>query len=263
MKSDIEDSPKQNSWPPLSVCEVEAANMPGQLILIVDDESKIVEVIRSYLEKAGFPVISAGSGYEALTLFERHQPGLIILDLMLPGLSGEDVIRTVRRRSNVPVIMLTAKSEEEQILKGLELGADDYVTKPFSPRQLVARVCAVLRRSGVESPAPADVWSFNTGDLIIDEPHHEVRRAGQDIALTPNEFKILVSMARHPSKAFTREELIAFAIGDEYAGMDRVIDTHIKNLRQKIEMDPKSPVYILTIYGIGYKFGGKLDENQS
>jgi DNA-binding response OmpR family regulator len=181
---------------------------------------------------------------------------------MMPGEDGLALAGFIRATSAIPVILLTARAEEMDRIVGLELGADDYVTKPFSPRQLVARVCAVLRRSGIESLAPTDVWSFNGGDLVIDEPRHEVRRAGHDIALTPNEFKILISMARHPSKAFTREELIAFAIGDEYAGMDRVIDTHVKNLRQKIEMDPKAPVYILTIYGIGYKFGGKSDENQ-
>lgn len=234
--------------------------MPGQLIQVVDDEPKIIEVIQSYLEKAGFSVITAHSGPEAVLLFERHHPALLILDLMLPGLSGEDVCRVIRRKSSVPIIMLTAKSEEEQILDGLNLGADDYVTKPFSPRQLVARVEAVLRRSAGESQLPLGRRSFQNGDLVIDELRHEVRKQDKPAALTPNEYRILISLARYPAKAFTREELITAALGVEYDGIDRVIDTHIKNLRQKIETDSKSPVYIQTIYGIGYKFGGKPDE---
>lgn len=238
-------------------------NMPGQLILVVDDEPKIVDVIRSYLEKAGYAVITAHSGDDALTLFERHRPALVILDLMLPGISGEEVCRAIRRKSPVPVIMLTARTEEDQILHGLALGADDYITKPFSPRQLVARVEAVLRRTTNENQASVSVRSFNQGDLVIDEQSHEVRKQGAPVALTPNEYKILISMARHPAKAFTREELIVCALGDEYDGIDRVIDTHIKNLRQKIETDSRTPVYMMTIYGIGYKFGGKFDENQA
>ena len=242
--------------------------MPGQLILVVDDEPKIIDVIQSYLERADYTVISAQSGSEALSLFERRNPALLILDLMLPDLSGEDVCRTIRRTSRVPIIMLTAKTDEEQILNGLGIGADDYVAKPFSPRQLVARVDALLRRvsgerkSGEHVPTGRD-RSFNHGDLIIDDLRHEVRRQKTPIALTPNEYKILISMASYPTKAFTREELIVCALGDEYAGIDRVIDTHIKNLRQKIEINPKTPAYILTIYGIGYKFGGLSDENPS
>lgn len=236
--------------------------MPSQLILIVDDEPKIVAVIRSYLEQAGLRVISAANGPQALAAFEHDQPDLVILDLMLPGLAGEDVFKTIRMKSAVPVIMLTAKSSEEQIFSGLTLGADDYVTKPFSPRQLVARVQAVLRRSlGEARPAPG-LLSFNQGDLTIDMSLREVQKQGCRISLTPHEFSILLSMARHPAKAFTREELISLAMGDEYNGMDRVIDTHVKNLRQKIETDPRTPIYLLTLYGIGYRFGGKLDENQ-
>ncbi len=236
--------------------------MPSKTILIVDDEQKIVEVIRSYLERDGYRVESASSGQAALNAFERLNPALVILDLMLPGLPGEDVFRSIRAHSTVPVIMLTAKSKEEQILAGLALGADDYVTKPFSPKQLVARVHAVLRRSHVDPPRTPDRLSFNQRDLIIDIEPREVYKQGQPVSLTPNEFSILLGMARYPAKAFTREELIHLVMGDEYEGLDRVIDTHVKNLRQKLETDPKSPSYLLTLYGVGYRFGGKPDENQ-
>lgn len=177
---------------------------------------------------------------------------------MLPDFSGENVCRTIRRKSKVPIIMLTAKIEEESILKGLEIGADDYVTKPFSPRQLVAWVEAVLRRvTGEAVPLASE---FGGGDLVIDSVKHEVRKKGETVALTPNEFAIVITMAKYPEKAFTRDELIACALGGEYEGFERIIDQHIKNIRQKIEDDSKSPRYIVTVYGIGYKFGGGSDE---
>lgn len=226
-------------------------------ILVVDDEEKIVEVVRSYLENNGYKVYTAYNGSRALEIFERMSPNLIILDLMLPDMSGEDICRSIRKKSRVPIIMLTAKVEEESILNGLGIGADDYVTKPFSPRQLTARVMALLRRSEDEIMPLSNVLSFNEGELLIDSIRHEVKRDGQPVNLTPNEFKILMALVKYPQKAFTREELISIVLGEDYEGYDRTIDTHIKNLRQKLEQDAKSPKYILTVYGIGYKFGGK------
>lgn len=226
-------------------------------ILIVDDEEKIAAVIKSYLEKSGFKVYCAFSGNEALELFAKINPKLIVLDLMLPDMSGEDICRSIRKRSRVPIIMLTAKVEEESILNGLGIGADDYVTKPFSPRQLVARVIALLRRSEGEIIPLSNVQSFNDGELLVDSIKHEVKREGQVVNLTPNEFKILMTLIKYPQKAFTRDELVFLVLGEDYEGYDRTIDTHVKNLRQKIEKDVKSPRYILTVYGIGYKFGGE------
>lgn len=228
-------------------------------ILVVDDEVKIVEVLQSYLERAGFSVLCAYTGRQALELFDTSAPALIVLDLMLPDITGENVCRAIRKKSSVPIIMLTARVEEESILKGLEIGADDYVTKPFSPRQLVARVEALLRRAAREA-LPADETSYHNGELLIDSLRHEVRKNGTNAALTPNEYKVLLTLAKYPTKAFTREELISAALGNEFEGYDRVIDTHIKNIRQKIENDPKSPRYIITVFGVGYKFGGGSDE---
>lgn len=226
-------------------------------ILVVDDEEKIVEVVKSYLEKSGYIVYTAYTGNEAMALFEKVNPNLIVLDLMLPDISGEDICRNIRKKSRVPVIMLTAKVEEENILEGLGIGADDYVTKPFSPRQLVARVVALLRRSGDEIMPMSNILSYNDGELVIDSLKHEVKKCGQVVNLTPNEFKILMTLVKYPQKAFTREELVYMVLGEDYEGYDRTIDTHIKNLRQKIEPDAKEPKYVLTVYGIGYKFGGE------
>lgn len=226
-------------------------------ILFVDDEPQITEVVRSYLENSNYQVYEAGNGKEALELFERVQPSLIILDLMLPDLSGEEVCQILRRKSRVPIIMLTAKVEEEDILKGLGLGADDYVTKPFSPRQLVARVEALLRRTTQEAVPLAERLSFNQGDLEIDLYGREVKKNGVKVNLTPNEYQIFLTLLKYPRKAFTRDELITLALGDDYEGFDRTIDVHIKNLRQKIETDPKRPQYILTVHGVGYRFGGE------
>lgn len=176
---------------------------------------------------------------------------------MLPDMSGEDICSYIRRKSRVPIIMLTAKVEEEDILKGLDIGADDYITKPFSPRQLVARVNAILRRLA-EDPVPlANTVSYNEGDLVVDKLSYDVRKKGTSANLTPNEYKILLTMIKYPKKTFTREELISMALGEDFEGFDRTVDTHIKNIRQKIETDPKAPKYILTVHGIGYKFGGE------
>jgi DNA-binding response OmpR family regulator len=226
-------------------------------ILVVDDEEKIAEVVKSYLENVGYDVYTVFNGKEALDMFDKVHPSLVILDLMLPDMPGEDICRNIRKRSRVPIIMLTAKVEEESILNGLGIGADDYVTKPFSPRQLVARVIAILRRSENEAMPLANEISFNDGELEIDCIKHEVRRGGHLVNLTPNEYKILTTLVKYPQKAFTREELVYMVLGEDYEGYDRTIDTHVKNLRQKIEPDSKSPKYILTVYGIGYKFGGE------
>jgi len=230
-------------------------NVPKK-ILIVDDEVKIAEVIKSYLENSGYTVYEAYNGRDAFKQFEKVNPDLIILDLMLPDITGEEICRELRKKSRVPVIMLTAKVEEEDILEGLKIGADDYITKPFSPRQLAARVEAVLRRAGDALVPLSGLISFNNDELVIDTLKYEVKRNGEVVNLTPNEYKLLIVMVKHPDKAFTREELINLGLGEDFDGYDRTIDTHIKNIRQKIEPDPKKPIYILTVYGIGYRFGG-------
>ncbi len=228
-----------------------------QSVLVVDDEEKITEVVGSYLRRAGYAPLTASGGTEALRIFEKERPVLVILDLMLPDLSGEEVCRRLRARSRVPIIMLTAKSEDLDAVHGLGLGADDYVTKPFSPRQLMARVQAVLRRSAdIGSPA-AGVLAFNDDDLLIDDAAGTVRKAGAAVNITPREFRLLRLLAGNPGRVFTREELIARALGDDFDGFDRTIDAHVKNLRQKIETDPRSPRYIHTVHGIGYKFSAE------
>lgn len=226
-------------------------------ILVVDDEPKITEIVKSYLEKSGYDVVCAYDGGSALSLFEMHAPVLIVLDLMLPGLSGEEVCKAIRKKSRVPIIMLTAKTGEESILEGLGIGADDYVLKPFSPRQLMARVGAILRRVTADAVPLSNVLVFHEGDLVIDGIRHEARKMGERVQLTPAEFNILFTMAKYPTKAFTREELITFALSDGYEGFDRVIDTHIKNIRQKIEDNTRNPIYIKTVHGVGYAFGGE------
>lgn len=225
-------------------------------ILVVDDEPKIVEVVKSYLENAGYEVFTAYNGKQALAILEKNGISLIVLDLMLPDGSGEELCKTIRKTSRVPIIMLTAKSTEEDLLKGLDIGADDYVIKPFSPRQLVARVNAVIRRSQDDSGMLVNVISFNNDELVVDIIRHEVKGNGSEINLTPNEFNILKNLIKYPKRVFTRDDLINLALDEHFEGYDRVIDTHIKNLRQKIEKDPKNPKYILTVYGVGYRFGG-------
>lgn len=224
-----------------------------QTILVVEDEAKIADVLKSYLEREGFGVATAKDGDEALSLFASLSPALVLLDLMLPRRSGEEVCREIRARGNTPIIMLTAKTEEHSILGGLAIGADDYVTKPFSPRQVVARVHAVLRRAGT---AKADVLRFGGDWLIIDTVARTVLCEGAPVTLTPSEYSILLALASHPGKTFTRDELIQLALKDDFEGYDRVIDTHIKNLRQKIEPDTKLPRYLVTVHGVGYRFDG-------
>jgi DNA-binding response OmpR family regulator len=182
---------------------------------------------------------------------------LVVLDLMLPDMAGEEVCATIRKRSRVPIIMLTAKVEEQDLLRGLGIGADDYLTKPFSPRELVARVAAIFRRTENEPVPLSDILSFGDEDLVVDNLRHEVRKKGANVKLTPNEYSILITMAKFPTKVFTREELIDMVFGDGFGGYSRAVDSHISNIRQKIESDVKNPSYILTVHGVGYKFGGE------
>lgn len=226
-------------------------------ILVVDDEPKIREVVASLLESRGYSVLQAENGQTALELFDRENLSLVVLDLMLPDLPGEEVCRAIRKKSRVPVIMLTAKAEENDLLEGLGLGADDYVTNPFRLRELFARVEAVLRRSG-DDLVPLSVRnSYRGGDLVVDFERNLVRKRGEPLALTPTELRILAALIKYPGKVFSRENLIQAALGEDFEGFDRAIDSHVKNLRQKIEDDPKKPVYVLTVHGLGYRFGGE------
>ena len=227
----------------------------NELVLVVDDEPKIVKQARDYLEKSGFRVVTAAEGKTALAVARHERPDLIVLDLNLPGMDGLDVCRALRRDSDVPIIMLTARVQEADRLIGLELGADDYITKPFSPRELVARVRAVLRRvqGGVRHPG-----LIRAGDLEIDLHGHRVTRAGESIRLSRTEFNLLATLAQHPGQTFTRAQLIDRLHGVAWEGYDRSIDAHIKNVRRKLEDDPSEPRYVLTVYGIGYKFSDEV-----
>ncbi|MFA5866839.1 MAG: response regulator transcription factor [Actinomycetota bacterium] len=225
--------------------------MAGKKILVVDDEPQIVELLNSYLAKEGYSVSDAADGEAALAAFRREQPDLILLDLMLPKLNGYEVCREIRSQSRVPIIMLTARDEEPDKIVGLELGADDYITKPFSPREVVARVRAVLRRSEAGEPEEKII---RAGDIEIDQARHEVKKNGEAIELTPTEFKLLAVLADSPRRVFTRLQLVEEVQGYSFEGYERTIDAHIKNLRQKIEDDPKNPAIIGTVYGVGYRF---------
>jgi DNA-binding response OmpR family regulator len=222
-------------------------------ILVVDDEPKIVELARDYLEHAGFTVRTAANGESALDVVRRDRPDLVVLDLGLPGLDGLDVTRRIRRDSNLPVIMLTARDDELDQLLGLELGADDYLTKPFSPRELVARVRAVLRRADTSAEATTDEV-VRAGDLTLDLPRMRAELAGRSIDLTPTEFQLLAALARQPGRIFTRSQLLDAVHGVAFESYERAIDTHIKNIRRKLEPDPRRPVHVLTVYGVGYRF---------
>lgn len=224
----------------------------NRTILVVDDDKKTVDLIRLYLEKERYQVHAAYDGLEALTTARQHEYALIVLDWMLPTISGLDVCRILRAESNVPVILLTARTAEEEKLQGLNIGADDYVTKPFSPRELVARIRVVLRRMGQkeEEVRPPDL---RLGDLVVDFVAHEARLSGDSIRLTPKEFKLLETLAREPGRAFSRAELINLVFGANYEGFERTVDVHMMNLRKKIEPNPDQPRYLETIYGVGYK----------
>ncbi len=220
-------------------------------ILVVDDEPKIVGLARDYLEHAGFAVVSAFDGSEALTRARTDAPDLIVLDLGLPKLDGLDVARALRRDSNVPIVILSGRSDESDKLVGLELGADDYVTKPFSPKELVARVRAVLRR--VERPAqPSDI--IRASDVTLDVPRLRVRAGDRDVELTATEFQLLAALAREPGRVFTRSQLLDAVHGVAFESYERAIDAHVKNIRRKLERDPREPRYLQTVHGVGYRF---------
>lgn len=227
----------------------------GFSVLIVDDEKMIRDAVSAYFAKMGCKIFEADNGQSGLSVFEKEDIDFIILDLMLPGMTGEEVCRQIRKDSGVPIVMLTAKTQEESILNGLDIGADDYVTKPFSVKQLYARMEAIMRRVSGAQDAPDSVVTFE-GGLMIDPEHNEVCKNDVPLSLTKSEWKILSTMADHPKKVFTRDELMEIVFGEDADSLDRVIDTHIKNLRKKIEDDPKNPGYIITVHGLGYKFGG-------
>ena len=221
-------------------------------VVVVDDDLSVQEVTRAYLERDGYLVYVAGTAGEGLALAERLKPALIVLDLMLPDRSGEDVCREIRARSDVPILMLTAKASEEERITGLAIGADDYLTKPFSPRELVGRVRAILRRTQPDMPL-VELVSFDDGALQIDTVQHVVRRDGVPVELTPNEYKLLQTLARYPGRVYSRFELVNHVQGYDYEGYERTIDAHVKNLRKKIEPDPKHPRYVETVFGVGYR----------
>jgi DNA-binding response OmpR family regulator len=222
----------------------------SRTILVVDDEPRIVELARDYLEHAGFRVITASDGPTALDSARRDRPDLVVLDLGLPGLDGLDVTRELRRDGSMPIVMVTARDDEVDKLLGLELGADDYLTKPFSPRELVARIKAVLRRTDRPVEA-ADV--IRVGDLQLDVPRMRTEVAGRSVDLTPTEFTLLATLARQPGRIFTRSQLLDALHGIAFESYERAIDSHIKNLRRKLEPDPRQPRYVLTVYGVGYR----------
>lgn len=229
--------------------------LEGKKILVIDDEVKIVEVIKLYLENHGFEVFEAYEGTQALKTYDKENPNLVILDLMLPDIKGEDICKNIRMKSRVPIIMLTSKVDESDVVAGLYMGADDYITKPFSVKELVARVVALLRRLSDEAMPLSDIIELDD-DLVVDALKHEVRKNRDSLYLTSTEFKLLMTLLKYPQKIFTREELMDIVLGEENFGYNRVIDTHVKNLRQKIELNPRQPKYIVTVHGTGYRFGG-------
>lgn len=231
--------------------ELDAIILSMKTILIIEDEPELVKVVQTYLEKAGYKVVAAYRGDTGVTAFENTHPDLVILDLNLPGLDGLDVAKVIRRNQEIPIIMLTARVEETDRLVGLELGADDYISKPFSPREVVARVKAVLRRS---SPTEKTTRIIQTTGLFIDLESHVVRIDNNEIDLTPTEFNILALMADHPGRVYSRLQLLETAQGTAYEGYERTIDAHIKNLRSKIERNSRHPEMIETVFGVGYRF---------
>jgi len=230
----------------------------SQTILLVEDDLKLADIARVYLEQAGFRVIHTESGARSLILAKTENPILVVLDLMLPDVSGEAVCRELTASTDIPIIMLTSKSSEEERLTGFALGADDYIVKPFSPRELVCRVQAVLKRSRKVADASVRL-SFNGGSLIIDNACFSVILKGAPVKLTAAEFKLLFALAATPQKTFTREELVDKVMGCRFEGYERNIDSHIKNIRHKLGDDPRSPLFLLTVYGLGYRFGGVRD----
>lgn len=230
--------------------------MKKNKILIIEDENKISEVVQAYLEKNNYATLVASDGTQGVDFFKTEHPDMVILDLMLPYISGEEICKIIRKESKIPIIMLTAKASEDDKIEGLSLGADDYITKPFSPRELVARVDSLFRRCSYGISPFFTTFSWNAGDLAADYETHTIYKQGEPVNLTPNEFKLFSVLSKRPNKIFTRDELIEIALGIDFNGYDRTIDSHIKNLRSKIETDTANPVYILTVRGTGYKFGG-------
>jgi DNA-binding response OmpR family regulator len=226
-------------------------------VLVVEDEININDVVKHYLEKEGYIVYQSFDGKSALEFFDKHNPNIIILDIMLPDILGTQVCKEIREKSNAHIIMLTAKSDETSVIEGLNIGADEYITKPFSARELVARINSISRRINKNNENSDNIYCFNNNELIINSDKYEVKKSGKLVNLTATEYKILLSMAKYPNKVFTREGLVVCSFGYDYDGIDRVIDAHIKNIRQKIEDDVKNPIYITTVYGIGYKFSGE------
>lgn len=220
-------------------------------ILVVDDEENIVNVVKAYLEKEGYNVLTSHNGQGALDIIDKEVVDFVVLDLMLPDLSGEEVCKEIRTKSQVPILMLTAKVEESDRIHGLDIGADDYVLKPFSPKELVARVRTILRRTEADR-VPAEIIEFNNGDLLINLNNMEVKKQGKLVDLTATEFKLLSLLAQNVGMVFSRDTLIERVLGYDYEGYDRTVDTHIKNIRQKIENEDRK--YIITVYGAGYKF---------
>jgi len=228
-------------------------------ILLVEDDRKIARIVKVYLEDAGYKVVHVEKGKDAISSVLRELPLAVILDLMLPDTSGEEVCQELKEMGDFPIIMLTAKYSEEERVAGFALGADDYVVKPFSPKELVYRIKAVLRRSQKGDREVLEPMSFNNSKIVIDGQGYEVKKNGEMLKITPTEFKVLYSLASAPGKVFTREDLVEKALGYQFEGYERSIDAHIKNIRHKIEDDPRNPAFIITIYGVGYRFSGKRD----
>ena len=228
-------------------------------VLIVEDDTKLARIVKAYLEGADFRTAHASTVKEALRKSEAELPLAVILDLGLPDGSGEELCQNLKELGDFPVIMLTAKSSEDERIAGFALGADDYMVKPASPRELVCRLKAVLKRYERNSSVTDNIASFNNGQLILNILRHQISKNGHAVAVTPTEFKLLLTLATSPGRTFTRDELVSRALGYQFEGYDRSIDAHIKNLRQKIEVDPRSPEYLKTVYGVGYLFTGEPD----
>lgn len=228
-------------------------------VLIVEDDTKLARIVKAYLEGADFRVVHASTAKETIQKAEAEPPLAVVLDLGLPDGSGEELCQSLKELGDFPIIMLTAKSSEEERIAGFALGADDYMVKPASPRELVCRLKAVLKRYERNSSAHDAITSFNSGALVLNSLRHHISRDGQPVSVTPTEFKLLLTLASSPGRTFTRDELVSRALGYQFEGYDRSIDAHIKNLRQKIEKDPRTPDYLKTVYGVGYLFAGERD----
>jgi len=228
-------------------------------VLIVEDDTKLARIVKVYLEGADFRTVHASTVKDALQKAEEEMPLAVVLDLGLPDGSGEELCLSLKELGDFPVIMLTAKSSEEERLAGFAIGADDYMVKPASPRELVCRLKAVLKRYERNFSSPESIASFNNGTLVLNSLRHQVSRDGLPLSVTPTEFKLLQVLASTPGRTFTRDELVSRALGYHFEGYDRSIDAHIKNLRQKIEKDPRAPEYLKTVYGVGYLFAGERD----